>query len=248
MKDRKVAIIVSLFIGIISISSLSLARTWTGKNGSTIEAEFVSANGDQVDLKKENGKSVTVHIDKLSVQDQEYIQKRISETEEKSTEQSQYFALKLEFSTEAQNASISILPPWDSKVLIKGTACPELTEENARRKEKGLPPYIPARFDDLSVKRREQSGLEDKGEYYPEIIMEYLLYVEASESDDFKFTIDKTPWGPVRLKISAYDPKTGKEKGISSFNNTTNQEKEFTLEISKIQHRCKLFEYATTSR
>lgn len=228
------------------MASLSFARTWTASNGSTVEAELVAINGDNVELKKEDGSTITIPISKLSVQDQQYIQERTIEN--KSGKKYQYFALKLEFSTEAQIASIKILPPWDSKVVVKKSECPELYKKNAERKEKGQPPYIPARFKDLSVERPENPGLETRGEYYEEIIMEYLIYVEASDNDEFKFTIDKTPWGPVRLKISAYDPNTGKEKGISTFNNTTDKEKEFTLKFSKIESSCKLFEYTPSSK
>jgi len=248
MKHRTSVMIASMCIGIVALSSLSLARTWTGKNESTVEAEFVAVSGDQVELEKENGETVKVPIGKLSVEDQQYIQDRISAAEEKPDGQSQYFALKLEFSVESQAASINILPPWDSKVIIMGARCPEVDEKNTKRKKKGQPPIILPSFGGMSITRSKSTRLEEEEERYPELGLEYVLYVEASGKDDIHFTIDKSPVGPASLTISGFDPKTEKAKRIRTFNNTTDEEKEYTLELSRIQSACKQFEYSPSSK
>jgi hypothetical protein len=233
---------------ITAASSLSSARTWTGQNGSTVEAEFVSVSGEQVELKKEDGKTVNVPIGKLCAEDRQYIQDRIRATEEKTAGQSLYFALKLEFSTDSQAAAINIQPPWGSKVIRRSARYPDIDEENDKRKEKGVPPIIIPLLDGMTVKRSANPLLEEEEESYPELTVEYILYVEASENADFKFTIDKTPVGSVSLKISGFDPKTEKAKRIRTFKNTSDKEKEYTLELSKIESACNHFDYSPTPK
>lgn len=50
-------------------------HTWTSASGHTTEAEFLSAVGGKAKLRKVDGKVVTVPIDKLSAEDQEYLRK-----------------------------------------------------------------------------------------------------------------------------------------------------------------------------
>ena len=55
------------------------ARKWTDKSGSySLQAEFVELAGDQVVLKREDGKSARVPLEKLSVADQEYVRQKTS--------------------------------------------------------------------------------------------------------------------------------------------------------------------------
>ena len=49
-------------------------RTWTSTFGSKIEARLVRRSGDSVILEKADGKSLTVPMDKLSKDDQDYVQ------------------------------------------------------------------------------------------------------------------------------------------------------------------------------
>lgn len=50
------------------------SRTWTGSNGKTIEAEFITLEGDVVRLRLANGKESRVLLSKFSKNDQEYAQ------------------------------------------------------------------------------------------------------------------------------------------------------------------------------
>jgi len=50
------------------------ARTWTDSTGKhTVEAEFVDLKGGKVRLKKANGSTLSITLDKLSSADQEYV-------------------------------------------------------------------------------------------------------------------------------------------------------------------------------
>ena len=52
-------------------------RTWTAANGKfTVKATFVGSDNNKVKLKKENETVITVAMDRLSDEDQAWIQKR----------------------------------------------------------------------------------------------------------------------------------------------------------------------------
>ncbi|MDF7826340.1 serine hydrolase [Pontiellaceae bacterium B12227] len=53
--------------------SMAESRTWAGRNGSRTEAEFVKQIGSNVLLKKPDGNTIRVPIQKLSDQDQQYL-------------------------------------------------------------------------------------------------------------------------------------------------------------------------------
>ena len=66
-----------------TIPSPSARRTWTDKSGQfRIEAEYIDFNGTQVTLKKSDGSTITVPLDRLSEADQKIVQ-TISQTIEK---------------------------------------------------------------------------------------------------------------------------------------------------------------------
>lgn len=68
----KVALIACSIV--LSFSLASPAREFTGRNGKKIEAEVVSKTATQVELKLEDGKTVTVPLTSLSDADQLYIE------------------------------------------------------------------------------------------------------------------------------------------------------------------------------
>jgi predicted peptidase len=49
------------------------ARTWTSADGRTLEGEFVSATETTVTIKRKDGKSFTIALDKLSPEDREFV-------------------------------------------------------------------------------------------------------------------------------------------------------------------------------
>ena len=53
---------------------MALARTWTDSTGKhTVEAEFIDMKDGKVRLKKEDGKTITIPIEKLSDEDQQFV-------------------------------------------------------------------------------------------------------------------------------------------------------------------------------
>lgn len=59
---------------------MAFARTWTDSTGKrTVEAEFVDFKDGKVQLKKEDGKTVTIHMERLSGADQKYVKEKIVE-------------------------------------------------------------------------------------------------------------------------------------------------------------------------
>lgn len=70
----------------IPLEEALIVRTWTSQGGKfTIKAKFVELRGDSVTLKKEDGKSLTVAIDKLSEDDQE-LARRLAEAKDQTTD------------------------------------------------------------------------------------------------------------------------------------------------------------------
>ena len=63
-------------------TSITQAREWTSKQGSTINAELVSQTETHLTLKKSNGKKLTLPIDSLSQTDQQFIKSQKKPTEE----------------------------------------------------------------------------------------------------------------------------------------------------------------------
>jgi hypothetical protein len=63
-------------IGIIVSPVRAEVRNWTSTAGTTIQAEFVRAEGDKIILKKTNGKELTVKLSQLSISDRDYIKSR----------------------------------------------------------------------------------------------------------------------------------------------------------------------------
>ena len=67
----------AFLVAVVVCSSAALAeelRTWTDSSGAfTIEASLVSFDGKTVTLKKEDGKTLSLSIDKLSDEDQRYL-------------------------------------------------------------------------------------------------------------------------------------------------------------------------------
>lgn len=70
----------------IPLEEALLVRTWASQGGKfTIQAKFVELRDDSVTLKKEDGKSLTVAIDKLSDDDQE-LARRLAEAKDHSAD------------------------------------------------------------------------------------------------------------------------------------------------------------------
>lgn len=70
----------------VPLEEAAMVRNWTSRGGKfTIKAQFVELRGDSVTLKKEDGKSLTVAIDKLSDDDQE-LARRLAEAKDESSD------------------------------------------------------------------------------------------------------------------------------------------------------------------
>ena len=82
MTMRRIASVFSIVLVIVS-ATLVLARTWTDSSGTyKIEGEFVKLTDGKVDIRGHDGKVVHVPLEKLSDQDQKYVQKATSERKE----------------------------------------------------------------------------------------------------------------------------------------------------------------------
>ena len=68
-----VACLVGVVLLLLASSLNAEMRTWTRKNGTTFEAEFVKREGPVVTLKKPGGTEMTVHMPKLSDEDRKYV-------------------------------------------------------------------------------------------------------------------------------------------------------------------------------
>ena len=63
-----------ILVFFVSCQCQAFARTWTDATGKfSVEAEFVSTDGEQVTLKKSDGSTITLPITKLSAADQEHV-------------------------------------------------------------------------------------------------------------------------------------------------------------------------------
>ena len=67
-----------LFLAILASAGL-YGREWTSTEGKKIEAEFVSASGGMVTLKRaDNGQNTTLPVTRLSAEDQAFIKEQAS--------------------------------------------------------------------------------------------------------------------------------------------------------------------------
>ncbi|MCH9022883.1 MAG: hypothetical protein IID32_08960, partial [Planctomycetes bacterium] len=67
------AIVLSIFAFSLCLTVHLEARTWTSLDGKTIEAEFVKADKANVTLKRSDGKTFTLAVNKLSESDQKFV-------------------------------------------------------------------------------------------------------------------------------------------------------------------------------
>ena len=68
-----------LFFALLLICKICIAeenfRTWIRSDGRTIEAKFVEQNGNEIKIKNEEGRIITIPLDRLSKSDQDYAKK-----------------------------------------------------------------------------------------------------------------------------------------------------------------------------
>ena len=62
-----------LLLSAVAFAWPALAREWTNTAGKTIEAELVSSDATSVRLKRTNGQTVKIPLDKLSRQDRDWL-------------------------------------------------------------------------------------------------------------------------------------------------------------------------------
>lgn len=61
------------FLVVTMLSSYAVARTWTRKNGKTVEGEYVKAMAGVLIIKKEDGKQVRIPVRQLTKEDQDAV-------------------------------------------------------------------------------------------------------------------------------------------------------------------------------
>ena len=86
----KFAVVVLILLGIASTSSKGEGgmRTWTAKNGQTLEAEFVKFKYGTVYLKKADGKMTTISLAVLSEEDKKFVKENSAQEETKAADKS----------------------------------------------------------------------------------------------------------------------------------------------------------------
>lgn len=83
MKDPRRALFVVLLLASASDLVFAEVRTWTDVSGKfEIEAEFVQLNGENVVLEQEDGKKLTIPLDRLSEKDREHVRSLMKDAAE----------------------------------------------------------------------------------------------------------------------------------------------------------------------
>ena len=85
-------------------------RTWTAKDGKTIEAEFVDARNGRVMLRGADGKQMSTSFTVLSEQDQAFIESRFKEAKEKAAAEAK--AADEAAAKEKQERHAAVLAKW----------------------------------------------------------------------------------------------------------------------------------------
>ena len=67
-------------VAIVFAATVVQARTWTDTQGRTLEAELASVNSDRVNLRKPDGKLVTVRVSQLSRSDRQWLDRHRAST------------------------------------------------------------------------------------------------------------------------------------------------------------------------
>ena len=73
---KKITVALLLLFICVAVVPVVIGRTWTAKNGHTIEGEFVKVEGNTVQIALANGQTATVGIDLLSDADQNFIKEQ----------------------------------------------------------------------------------------------------------------------------------------------------------------------------
>ena len=204
MKAKSVAI-VSMVILCFSFGLPAHAefRMWEDKSGNTVEAELVSSVCDKAVLRKQDGKTVTVPISKLSEKDQSHIAGKSNAAVDANDEPDgkNYYKLRFTFSSSSDHASINILPPWDSGLHVK-------ERKIIKTKDTDIGPKI-GNF------RIILPGIEDSMGSETEV--EYIVYVLANKNENLKLNITRGAIGDVKLIVSGFDSNKGKFKKLRTF-------------------------------
>ena len=66
---------------VLSLGAVAEVRTWTNAEGKTIEAEYVSADGEKLTLQLRNSKRVTIELKTLSEADQKWVTDKVAAAE-----------------------------------------------------------------------------------------------------------------------------------------------------------------------
>jgi len=77
MKLSNLIPVVSILLSLMIVPAVE-ARTWTATSGGTLEAEFISTDGSAVTIKRADGQTVTIPLEKLSKGDQDFVATRKS--------------------------------------------------------------------------------------------------------------------------------------------------------------------------
>ena len=73
MRISHIGFLAVLALGLVSVVE---GRTWTSSDCKTLEAEFVRSDGQTVTIRRSDGRSFTLELNKLSDGDQKYVQER----------------------------------------------------------------------------------------------------------------------------------------------------------------------------
>ena len=245
MKHLMISIIFVLYMVSLPAESLAEIRVWKGKNGSTVEAEFISSDEKNVVLKNTNGRTITVPIARLSAGDQQYIKTKSQAADRVAPVKNRFYALKIEFVSEAGKASLDILAPWKDEVVVVEKKCPIYDEWQKKRRELGQPPRTDVTITDWGIEwKNNSSSYED--EIYAPLTLEYIIYIPSIIQDDFRFSLEKSTSGVVSAEIFSLDTNTGKTKRIRTFKNSGDEGKEFKITFNTIRSKCVEFTFDPT--
>jgi hypothetical protein len=113
---------IAAVLAFVVCAPLAFARTWTDSAGThTVEAEFVDFKDGKVQLKKENGETVTIPIEKLGDEDQEFVK---SQAATRSVRNPPAMPLTIEVVTtqtdRGQELAVKLSKPVDLEKLLHG--------------------------------------------------------------------------------------------------------------------------------
>jgi hypothetical protein len=162
-KAMQMRTLIAAVLAFAVCTPVASARTWTDSTGKhTLEAEFVEMKDGKVQLKKEDGKTITIPIEKLSDPDQEFVRSAASrDNPDREVATAATKAQGEPGRSKPQSGTAATIKVVKSQVERSVSVTLESPTVQTEHKEKSEPPTQPKEIVELLDKVKDVSKIEN---------------------------------------------------------------------------------------